>query len=372
MKKNRRSSKNIIVIGAGFAGSVAARLIAEAGHNVDIFDKREHIAGNAYDYFDDFGVLVHKYGPHIFHTPNKTIFDFLSNFTDWKEYKHIAKTVVDKNFLPFPINLETLNTFFNQKFLPEECESFIENKRINNSQIANSEDLVLASFGKEIYEKFFKGYSEKQWGIPMKELKVSVASRRIKFKNSYDEYYFNDRYQAMPKNGYTAMFEKMLDHKNINIFLNQEKSKSDLENYDHAVFTGSLDFFYDYKFGSLPYRSLVFEFEHFDSVDYMFPAGQINYPDLQNKFTRITEFKHITGQKCQGTTIAKEYPTSEGDPYYPIPKKEYEDIFKLYKKDSKKEKDCTFIGRLAEYKYYDMHQVVGSSMQKTKLLLKNL
>lgn len=354
----------ILVVGAGFAGSVVARELADHGFKVRVIDKRGHIGGNAFDELDTHGVLVHRYGPHIFHTNSERIFNYLSRFTSWRSYEHRVLSKVDGELYPFPINRDTVNKLYNKNMSESEVAAYFESVRENRSPARTSEDVVLNSVGEDLYKKFFYNYTCKQWGMRPDELKAGVAAR-IPVRTNQDDRYFTDTYQGVPENGYTSMFENMLNHPNISVSLNTEFVPTDLDNYDHVFYTGPIDAFFDYHYGRLPYRSLVFSHEHHD-VEQFQPVGTVNYPnDYQH--TRITEFKHITGQKCEGTSIVYEYPTPcEGnmEPYYPIPSEKSEEKFKQYEALTKTEsmENVTFVGRLAQYRYYNMDQVVGAAL----------
>lgn len=357
-----------LIIGAGFAGSVTARELAEAGHRVHIIDKRPHIAGNAYDEPDAHGVLVHRYGPHIFHTNGERIFQYLSRFTEWHPYEHRVRGVVDGKQYPFPINLDTLNRLYGLDLDEAGATAFFERVREPREPVRTSEDVVLNSVGRDLYEKFFLNYTRKQWGLEPSELKAGVAAR-IPVRTNTDDRYFTDTFQAMPLHGYTKMFEAMLDHPNITVELGVdfEDARHRIQR-DHTVYTGPIDAYFGYRFGHLPYRSLRFEHEHLPDVAQYQETGTINYPN-DHAYTRITEFKHLTGQQHAGTSIVREYPQAEGDPYYPVPREENEALFNRYEALAKEEKDVTFVGRLAQYRYYNMDQVVGAALAAAKRLI---
>lgn len=360
---------NILIIGVGFAGSVVARELAEAGHQVQIIDRRAHIAGNAYDVKDEYGILIHQYGPHIFHTNSERIFSYLSKFTEWRLYEHKVRGVVEGKEYPFPINRDTLNELYDLKLDEQGAADFFETVREPKAQVKNSEDVVLNSVGRDLYEKFFLNYTKKQWGLDPSELKAGVAAR-IPTRTNSDDRYFTDTYQAMPLHGYTVMFENLLNHPNIKIQLATDyKDWLKQDNlYDHVVYTGCIDEFYDCKFGKLPYRSLRFEHEYLENTGKYQSVGTVNYPNDYD-FTRITEFKHLTGQKAESTSIVREYPMDKGDPYYPIPRDENEELFKKYQLLANTEEKVTFVGRLAEYRYYNMDQVVGAALNAVDKIL---
>lgn len=360
---------NILVIGAGFAGSVVARELAEAGHQILVVDRRDHIGGNAFDKKDEHGILIHQYGPHIFHTNSERIFNYLSQFTEWRPYEHRVRGVVNGKEYPFPINQDTLNQLYGLDLNEEQAAEYFEKVREPKEHVKSSEDVVLNSVGRDLYEKFFLNYTKKQWGLDPSQLKAGVAAR-IPTRTNSDDRYFTDTYQSMPLHGYTVMFENLLNHPNIQVHLSTEYKDVLNENiqFDHLVYTGPIDAFYNYRYGHLPYRSLRFEHEHLAEQEWYQSVGTVNYPN-DFEFTRITEFKHLTGQQNPATSIVKEYPTAEGDPYYPIPRDENEALFKKYKTLADAEKNVTFVGRLAEYRYYNMDQVVGAALNAVDKIL---
>lgn len=360
--------KKTLIVGAGFAGCVLARELAEAEHQVTIIDKRNHIGGNAFDSYDSQGVLIHNYGPHIFHTNSERIFNYLSQFTEWRPYEHRVLGVVNGKHYPFPINRDTLNQLYNLNLNERDVADYFEKIREPRNPIKTSEDVVLNSVGRDLYEKFFLNYTKKQWGVDPSELKAGVAAR-IPVRTNTDDRYFTDTYQAMPLHGYTKMFESMLDHSNIQVTAGIDFSeiKSDYVGH-HVVYTGPIDEYFNFCFGKLPYRSLRFEHEHLANTDYMQSVGTVNYPN-DFDFTRITEFKHLTGQIHNGTSTVKEYPQAEGDPYYPIPNDANEELFKRYEALAKNEPNVTFVGRLAQYRYYNMDQVVGAALVAAENLI---
>ncbi|HEV2539608.1 MAG TPA: UDP-galactopyranose mutase [Frateuria sp.] len=363
-----QASSFALVVGAGFAGSVIARELADAGWLVRVVDKRIHVAGNAYDELDAHGVLVHRYGPHIFHTNGERIFDYLSRFTEWRPYEHRVRGVVDGRAYPFPINRDTLNQLYGLDLDDTGAEAFLERVREPRDPVLTSEDVVLNSVGRDLYEKFFLNYTRKQWGLDPSQLKAGVAAR-IPVRTNTDDRYFTDTFQAMPKFGYTRMFEAMLDHPNITVELGVDfEDLRDNMRAAHVVYTGPIDAYFRYCFGPLPYRSLRFEHEHLAGLTQYQETGTINYPN-DHAYTRITEFKHLTGQTHSGTSIVREYPQAEGEPYYPIPRAENEALFKRYEELAKAERNVTFVGRLAQYRYYNMDQVVGAALAAAKRLL---
>ncbi|MDB5103104.1 MAG: UDP-galactopyranose mutase [Fibrobacteres bacterium] len=358
-----------LIVGAGYAGSVLAeRLSAGAGMSVLIVDKRPHIAGNAYDSHNDAGLLIHDYGPHIFHTNSKEVFDYLSAFTSWRSYEHRVLARVDGQLVPIPINLDTVNRLYNMNLKPSEVEGFFASMAEPKEHIRTSEDVVVSKVGRELYEKFFRGYTRKQWDLDPSELDASVTAR-VPVRSNRDDRYFTDTYQAMPLHGYTRMFQRMLSHPKIHIML-----KTDYRDilgaipFRKMIYTGPIDAFFDYRFGKLPYRSLEFKHETHDGHNFQ-QVGTINFPNEQ-AYTRITEFKHLTGQKHEKTSIVYEFPRSEGDPYYPVPRKENTDLYHQYQKLAASVPEVLFTGRLATYKYYNMDQVVAQSLAAYKKLIK--
>lgn len=350
-----------LIVGAGFAGSVLAERLASAGKRVIICDKRAHIGGNAFDHYDAAGVLVHKYGPHIFHTASKKIFDYLSQFTRWRAYEHRVLAHVDGKYVPFPINVDTVNELYGLSLTPAQtADYFARVAERSIGGIRTSEHAVVSKIGRELYEKFFKNYTRKQWGLDPSELDASVAAR-VPARANHDSRYFTDQYQAMPLHGYTSMFERMLDHKNITIALNVDYADLLREiSCREIIYTGPVDAYFDYRYGKLPYRSLEFKFETHDTE--VFQRGAvINYPN-EHEYTRITEFKYLTGQSHPKTSLVYEYPRGEGDPYYPVPRPENAQLYQRYKALADATEGVHFVGRLATYRYYNMDQVVGQSL----------
>jgi UDP-galactopyranose mutase len=350
-----------LIVGAGFAGAVIAeRLASCAGAKVLLVDKRNHIGGNTYDYFNNDGILVHKYGPHIFHTNAKEVYDYLGQFTTWRPYEHRVLASVDGMLLPIPINLNTINQLYGMHMCSGEVGEFLKTRAEKKDRVITSEDVVISKVGKELYEKFFKGYTRKQWDLDPSELDASVAGR-IPVRENCDNRYFTDKYQAMPLQGYTKMFENMLSHPNIKVMLNTDyKEIEDLIPYKKMIYTGPIDYYFDYCYGKLPYRSIEFKFETIEAESYQ-PTGTVNYPN-EHPYTRVTEFKYLTGQKHSKTSVVFEYPKAEGDPYYPVPRPENAELYKKYQLLSTALKGVYFVGRLATYKYYNMDQVVAQSL----------
>ena len=356
-----------LVVGAGFAGSVLAeRLASQAGKKVLVVDRRPHIGGNAYDHYDDHGILVHKYGPHIFHTNSQEVFDHLSQFTEWRPYQHRVLASVDGKLVPFPINLDTINTLYGLRLSALELPQFFESVAEPREQIRTSEDVVVSKVGRDLYMKFFRNYTRKQWDLDPSELDASVTSR-VPTRDNRDDRYFTDTYQAMPLHGYTRMFERMLDHPNIKVMLNTDyREIDDVIPYNRMVYTGPIDEFFNFRFGKLPYRSLDFRFETVAKPVYQ-PAPVVNYPN-EYAYTRVTEFKYLTGQEHAKTTLVYEFPRAEGDPYYPVPRAENAELYKRYKTLADATSGVVFVGRLATYKYYNMDQVVAQALAVYKRL----
>ena len=361
------ASFDYLIVGAGFAGSVLAeRLASQKNKRVLVVDKRRHIGGNAYDEYDENGILRHRYGPHIFHTNAKEVFDYLSNFTNWRPYQHRVRALVDGQLVPIPINLDTVNTLYGLNLTSFDLEDWFSKRAEKRAKILTSEDVVVSKIGRELYEKFFKGYTKKQWDLDPSELDATVTSR-VPTRTNRDDRYFTDRYQAMPAQGYTRMFESMLAHPNIKLMLNTSfKEVADLISYHHLIYTGPIDAYFEFKLGRLPYRSLKFQFEVEDKEQHQL-VGTVNYPN-DYEYTRITEMKHLTGQRHAKTVLCYEYPQAEGDPYYPIPRAENRDLYEAYKALADKEDKVTFVGRLGTYKYYNMDQVVAQALATFKQL----
>ena len=351
-----------VVVGAGFAGSVIAERLAEGlGLNVLVIDRREHIGGNAYDHFDEAGILVHRYGPHIFHTNAQRIVDYLSRFTQWRTYEHRVLAKVDEHLVPIPINLTTLNTLFGLQMDEAQAERFLAERAQPVECIRTSEDVVINQIGQELYQKFFQGYTRKQWGLDPSQLDKSVTSR-IPTRTNDDDRYFTDTFQAMPLDGYTRMFECMLDHPRIDVLLDSDFAKvREQLSYAQLIYCGPVDEYFDFSLGRLPYRSLRFEHQTLQQSQLQ-AVAVVNYPDEKVPYTRITEYKHLTGQEHPLTSITYEYPCAEGDPYYPIPRAENAQLYQRYKALADETPGVTFLGRLGTYKYYNMDQVVGQAL----------
>jgi UDP-galactopyranose mutase len=360
------TSVDVLVVGAGFAGCVCARRMAEE-HNlrVLVIDRRPHIAGNAHDAIDEHGVLRHSYGPHIFHTNSDRVFAFLSRFTEWRPYEHRVVAEVDGRFVPIPINRTTVEALHGVN-LPQESDvaAHLEALAEPRAKLRNSEDAVVANVGRDLYERLFRGYTRKQWGLDPSQLHASVCAR-IPVRTNDDDRYFTDAHQQMPAGGYTAMFERMLAHPNIELQLGT--SYEDVEDWVRApqlVWTGPIDAFFGYSLGELPYRSLRFEYETRATPGGRLaqPVAQVNYPNERIPYTRVTEFRHLTGQTAEVSTLAYEFPVDEGEPYYPIPRPQNRELYHRYEALALNRPDVLFVGRLARYQYLNMDQVVGSAL----------
>jgi UDP-galactopyranose mutase len=354
---------DVLVVGAGFAGAVLAERLAEGlGKRVLVIDRRPHIGGNAYDERNAAGVLMHRYGPHIFHTNSDEVAGYLSQFTRWRPYEHRVLADLGGGLrTPMPINRTTLNLLYKLNLSSDaEAEAFLAQRAEPVERIRTSEDVVISKVGRDLYERFFRGYTRKQWGLDPSELDRSVTAR-VPTRVDTDDRYFTDTFQAMPADGYTRMFENMLDHENITVetSVDFEDIQGDVI-YDQLIFTGPIDEYFDQRFGALPYRSLLFRHETLDQ-EWFQPVGTVNYPDEKTPYTRISEYKHLTGQSHAKTTITYEYPKAEGDPYYPIPRPENQALFKRYEALALGSK-TKFVGRLATYRYYNMDQVVAQAL----------
>ena len=353
---------DVLVVGAGFAGSVVAERLAASGRSVLIIDRRTHIGGNAYDELDDAGILVHRYGPHIFHTNSEDVFDYLSRFTSWRPYEHRVLARVRGTLVPIPINRTTINHLYGLDLTEDaEVAAFYAGRAEPVAHAQNSEEVVVAAVGRELYEWFFRGYTRKQWGLDPSQLDASVTSR-VPTRTNDDDRYFTDRFQAMPTEGYTKMFQRMLDHPLIEIGTGTDfASLGGRVRYGQLVYTGPIDEYFGHRFGALPYRSLRFEFETLERPSFQ-SVGTINEPDQTVPYTRTTEFRHLTGQRSSRTTIVREFPTAHGDPYYPIPRPGNAALFRRYDALAQPLTDVRFVGRLATYRYYNMDQVVAQAL----------
>ncbi len=358
--RRRKPRFDYLVVGAGFAGSVMAERLAASGRQVLLCDRRPHVGGNAFDHRDASGILVHKYGPHIFHTNSADVFRYLSRFTAWRPYEHRVLASVDGKLLPIPINLDTVNRLYGWDLDPAGLERFFAQVAEPRDTIRNSEDVIISKVGRELYQKFFQNYTRKQWGVDPSELDATVIAR-VPVRTNRDDRYFGDTYQAMPLDGFTALFERMLDRPNITVEVGVDyRALVGRVAYDEMVYTGAVDAYFDRCFGSLPYRSLQFRFETLDQREHQ-PVAVVNYPN-EHAYTRVTEFKHLTGQDHAQTTLVYEYPQAEGDPYYPVPRPENAALYQKYQELAARTSRVHFVGRLATYRYYNMDQVVAQAL----------
>jgi UDP-galactopyranose mutase len=350
-----------LVVGAGFAGSVVAERLASRGRSVVVIDRRSHVGGNAYDHVDGEGLLVHKYGPHIFHTGSSRVFAYLSQFTDWRPYEHRVLATVDGKTYPFPINIDTVNRLYGMTLADgESLQRFLRSVAVPVAHPRTMEEAVLSRVGRDLYEKFFRSYTRKQWGVDPSELDASLASR-VPARMSRDDRYFTDAFQAMPLRGYTRMFERMLSHPRIKVLLKAEfREVQRVIRHREVIFTGPIDEFFEHRFGRLPYRSLEFEFVT-KPVETFQPAAVVNHPN-EHAFTRVTEFKYLTGQVHPMTSLVYEFPRADGEPYYPVPRAQNAELYRRYRALADATPNVHFVGRLATYKYLNMDQVVGQAL----------
>ncbi|CAO3425622.1 UDP-galactopyranose mutase [Azospirillum endophyticum] len=357
-----RARFDYLIVGAGFAGSVLAERLARGmGKRVLLIDRRPHIGGNAYDHHNDDGLLIHRYGPHIFHTNSAQVADYLSRFTKWRPYEHRVLARVGGQLVPIPINRTTVNRFYGLNLDEAAMEAFLRSKAEPVESVRTSEDVVVGAVGRELYETFFRGYTRKQWGLDPSELDKSVTAR-VPTRTNDDDRYFGDKFQMMPLQGYTRMFEAMLDHPGITIALNIDyRTVAHEVQHGRLIFTGPVDEYFDFRFGKLPYRSLRFQHETV-AQEWFQPVGVVNYPSEAVAHTRITEYKHLTGQSHARTALTYEYPSVDGDPYYPVPKPENAALYRQYQALADATPNVHFVGRLATYRYYNMDQVVGQAL----------
>ena len=355
---------DFLIVGAGFAGSVLAERIAgQLGKTCLVVERRNHIGGNAYDHCDKAGVLLHDYGPHYFRTNSQRIVDYLSQFTQWHPVQYRILSWTQGRYWQFPINLNTFEQLIGKPSTSEEMEAQLAKWRVPIEFPKNSEEVIVSQVGWKLYDMFFRNYTRKQWQRDAKDLDASVCAR-IPIRTNRDDRYLSERFQALPTPGYTAMFEKMLAHPKIKVLLNTDyrEARTQVE-FKHLIYTGPIDEYYDHCFGNLPYRSLRFEPETL-SQEYFQPAMQVNYPN-DHDFTRIVEIKHATGQQLPATTIVREYPQNFGpgrEPYYPIPAPDAKALYAKYADRAALEKNVSFVGRLATYRYYNMDQIVGMAL----------
>lgn len=357
---------DIVIIGAGISGSVLAERYAAIGKKVLIIEKRDHIVGNCYDYYDENGILTSKYGAHLFHTNDEGVWEYVNQFADWYPWEHKVVARVDDKTVPIPVNITTVNTLFNTNIRTEtEMQEWLDLNRISFDQPANGEEAVLNKVGEVLYRKMFKHYTKKQWDKYPAELHASVLER-IPVRNNYDDRYFSDTHQALPKGGYTKLFENILANPNIIVLLNTDyfEIQEQLGEYEKLFYTGPIDRFFEFNENlkeKLEYRSINFVTEQVDH-EYFQENSVVNYPGEEVDFTRIVEYKHFGNQQSEKTSIVKEYTVDEGEPYYPVPNDKNQEIYAQYKAEADKLTDVYFVGRLANYKYFNMDQAFRNAL----------
>ena len=370
---------NLVIVGTGLFGSIVAEQASKDGYCVLIIDSRNHIGGNCYTEFDkETGINIHKYGPHIFHTDNKPVWDYINQFTEFNTYRHIVKSRIGDEVYPIPINLDTINKFFGKTYTPEQAREFLEEARIKNPNPKNFEEQAMALLGKDLYNAFICGYTAKQWETDPTKLPASVA-RRLPVHTDYNTSYYpnNSKYQGIPVDGYTPIFERMLAHENIEVRLNTtwESIKDLLDPGQLVVYTGPIDAYFNYCYGQLLWRTVDFEYRTELVEDYQGCAA-VNYPEESVPWTREIEHKHFHPERktTPGKTVVnREYSraaTKEDTPYYPVNTEEDRIKFKQYKELADSEPNVIFGGRLGEYMYYDMHQVIGAALSAYKYKIK--
>ncbi len=369
-RPGRIAHYDVLVVGAGFAGSIMAERAASSGLRVLVVDRREHIAGNAYDEFDEHGVLVHRYGPHIFHTNAPKVSDYLSRFTNWRAYEHRVLALVDERFVPLPINRTTLNRMYDLDLGDERAVvAYLAAVAEPSERIDTSEQAVVSKVGRDLYERLYRGYTRKQWALDPSQLDASVCAR-IPIRTNTDDRYFTDGFQYMPAAGYTAMFEQILDHPLIEVRTGVDFADvRDRVRWQTLVWTGPIDAYFDHSLGVLPYRSLEFKMETRATPDggTIQPVAQVNFPCESVAHTRVTEYRHMTGQRAKTSTLSYEYPADEGPPYYPVPRPENRQLYDRYRKLAAAERDVVFVGRLARYQYLNMDQVVAQALAAARV-----
>nr|WP_294784876.1 UDP-galactopyranose mutase [uncultured Flavobacterium sp.] len=357
---------DILIIGAGISGAVLAERYASIGKKVLIIEKRNHIAGNCYDYVDENGILVSKYGAHLFHTNEESVWRYVNKFSDWYSWEHKVVARVDDKTVPIPVNITTVNELFDLSInSEEEMTNWLEEHRMPFTNPENGEEAVLNRVGPVLYEKMFKYYTKKQWDKYPIELDASVLER-IPVRTNFDDRYFSDRCQALPSGGYTQLFENILDHPNIEVLLETDyfDVKEQYKNYEKLFYTGPIDRFFEFKHSlieKLEYRSINFVSETIDT-DFFQENSVVNYPGMEVDYTRIIEYKHFGNQITPKTTIVKEFTVDEGEPYYPVPNPRNQEIYAKYKAEAEKLLDVYFVGRLANYKYFNMDQAFKNAL----------
>lgn len=357
---------DIVIIGAGISGSVLAERYAAIGKKVLIIEKRDHIAGNCFDFYDDNGILTSQYGAHLFHTNDEGVWDYVNQFAEWYPWSHKVIARVDDKTVPIPVNITTVNTLFKTNIQTEtEMQDWLEKNRIPFDQPENGEEAVLNKVGEVLYNKMFKHYTKKQWDKYPSQLHASVLER-IPVRDNYDDRYFSDTHQALPKGGYTKMFQNILANPNIIVLLNTDyfEVQDQLGEYEKLFYTGPIDRFFQFNENlkeKLEYRSINFVTEQLDQ-EYFQENSVVNYPGEEVDFTRIVEYKHFGNQQSEKTSIVKEYTVDEGEPYYPVPNDKNQEIYAQYKAEADKLTDVYFVGRLANYKYFNMDQAFRNAL----------
>lgn len=357
---------DILIIGAGISGAVLAERYASIGKKVLILEKRPHIAGNCYDYIDENGILVSQYGAHLFHTKDEVVWKYVNRFAKWYKWEHKVLAKVDGKLVPVPVNITTVNELFGLKISTEEqMQTWLDENRIAIDSPENGKEAVLNKVGPELYEKMFRHYTKKQWDKFPEELDASVLDR-IPVRKNFDDRYFSDKYQALPKGGYTKMFQKILAHPNIQVRLNTDyfEVEEEVSGYEKLFYTGPIDRFFNFKHSledRLEYRSINFQKETVEQ-EYYQENSVVNYPGMEVDFTRIIEYKHFGDQKSAKTSIVREFTVDHGEPYYPVPNKKNREIYERYKAEAEKLTDIYFVGRLANYKYFDMDQAFKNAL----------
>ncbi|MCE6005163.1 UDP-galactopyranose mutase [Acinetobacter junii] len=366
--------KKVLCVGAGFSCAVIARELAEKGHAVTVIDQRPHVAGNCHTQRDDeTGIMLHVYGPHIFHTDNQEVWDYVNKYGEFKPFVNRVKAVSNGSVYSLPINLHTINQFFNKQFNPKQAQEWIEKQAdLSIEEPVTFEEQAMRFIGKDLYHAFFYGYTKKQWGLEPKELPASIL-KRLPVRFNYDDNYFSHHFQGMPSEGYTKIVENILNHKNITVDLNTCFDKSMLSQYDHVIWSAPLDSWFDYQYGRLGYRTLDFE-KVTDDGDFQGNAV-INYCDQEIPFTRISEHKHFSPwEQHEKTVYYKEFSrlcTENDIPYYPIRLINDKDLLVKYVELAQQENDVTFVGRLGTYRYLDMDVTIAEALVTAKKLLKS-
>lgn len=358
--------EDILIIGAGISGATLAERYASIGKKVVVLEKRGHIAGNCYDEYDENGILVSKYGAHLFHTNDAGVWEYVQRFAEWYPWEHKVIARVDNKTVPIPVNINTVNILFGENISTEdEMKAWLDKNRIPFDKPKNGEEAVMNRVGPVLYEKMFKHYTKKQWDKYPEELNASVLER-IPVRYNHDGRYFSDTYQALPKGGYTKVFENMLNHPNITVMLNTDyfDVKDQFEGFEKLFYTGPIDRFFEFQdemMEKLEYRSINFVTEHLDQ-EFFQENSVVNYPGQEVDYTRIIEYKHFGNQQSPKTSIVKEYTVDTGEPYYPVPNERNQQIYEKYKEKADLLQNVYFVGRLANYKYFNMDQAFRNAL----------